>query len=293
MKKLIQTLLREGLASPCDGVKITSAIADEIMPFETAEQFLRSGGLSNETLDRAAWGFTDEDITTLMPSQLHIKWKEDWKNVRWEQQQSGLSPIAWSKRIDLSEPIDVVYENDKFFIDDGHHRFFAAKVLKKPLNVSLTIKQNPIEKLGNGLTYDDYHRCIFSKVKGDNLNEQLYKEGVIKLLSDDEFIHFTSMKNGLKILREKSLGIEGWSTFAVSAKWGIYNNAGVLPKTPEVAILFKTDKLPKYGYLEEVIWDGIIPLTAAKGIQVRTGVDMLKKSEVNTDVGENDRVMYK
>lgn len=164
MKSLIKRLLREGVLA-CHELKLTQEIIDEVNRFETSEQFLRAGGLSIEALDRAAFGFTSEDITTLMPNKLHIKWKDDLENVKYEQQKSGLSPIQYAKRIDLSEPIDVSYEKDKFYIEDGHHRYFAAKILKKPLNVNLEIKQNPIVKLGGNLSYDDFHRCIFNQVK--------------------------------------------------------------------------------------------------------------------------------
>jgi hypothetical protein len=38
------------------------------------------------------------------------------------------------KKINLSEPIDISYESNgyglKFYLEDGHHRYFAAKTLK-------------------------------------------------------------------------------------------------------------------------------------------------------------------
>jgi len=148
----------------CNQAKITPEIAAEINKFNSDEELLRAGGISGDALDRAAFGFADSDIKTLMPNQLKIKWKDDWENVKWEQARSGLSKIAYAKSIDLSEPIDVVYEKNNFYVDDGHHRLFAAKVLKKPLNVNLEIHQNPIDLLGVP-DYDQYHRCAFAKVK--------------------------------------------------------------------------------------------------------------------------------
>jgi hypothetical protein len=162
--KLYDQLIVESTLK-CHPIKITKEIFDEVNKFNTSDELLRSGGISIEALDRAAFGFADVDITTLMPSQLNIKWKEDYKNVKWEQERSKLSKVAYAKRINLEEPIDVVYENDKFFIDDGHHRYYAAKILGKPLNVTVDIKQNPIVKLGGELNYDDFHRCIFNQVK--------------------------------------------------------------------------------------------------------------------------------
>jgi hypothetical protein len=155
----------------CDKAIITDEIATEVKRFNSAEELLRAGGISNEALDRAAFGFTESDIKTLMPNQLKIKWKQDWDNVKWEQHNSGLSKQQWSKKINLSEPIDVVYEKNNFYVDDGHHRLFAAKVLNKPLNVNLEIKQNPFSNLGV-FDYDQYHKCAFNKVKDINLGKK-------------------------------------------------------------------------------------------------------------------------
>ena len=154
--------------SQCPIIKINQDIIEEVNKFNSSEEFLRAGGLSNEALDRAAFGFTDEDIKTLMPKQLNIKWTEDLKGAKFEQQEyerRGMSKERWAAKIKLTEPIDVSYENDKFWLEDGHHRYWAAKILKLPLNVNLEIKQNPVTKLAPELDYDDFHRCIFQQVK--------------------------------------------------------------------------------------------------------------------------------
>ncbi len=96
-----------------------------------------------DTLDRMAFGFSRSDIKQLSPNDLKIKWQDDMNNVINEQKNSGKSPQDWARSIDLTEPIDVIYENGVFKIDDGHHRFYAAKILNKMLNVSLEIKDKP------------------------------------------------------------------------------------------------------------------------------------------------------
>jgi hypothetical protein len=148
----------------CSQAKVTPEIAAEVNKFGSDEELLRAGGISHDALDRAAFGFSESDIKTLIPKQLKIKWKDDWENVKWEQEKSGLSKLEYAKRINLSEPIDVVYEKNHFYVDDGHHRLFAAMILKKPLNVNLEIHQNPILSLGIP-DYDQYHRCVFNKIK--------------------------------------------------------------------------------------------------------------------------------
>lgn len=144
--------------------KINDEVIKEVNKFNTSEELLRAGGISIEALDRLAYGFSSNDIKTLLPNQLNIKWKQDLANVLYEIQKSGLSKKQWASKINLTEPIDVSYEKNKFYIEDGHHRFVAAKILSKPLNVNLEIKQNPILTLG-GKDYDNFHRCIFNQIK--------------------------------------------------------------------------------------------------------------------------------
>ncbi|MCK5617444.1 hypothetical protein KAR91_87080, partial [Candidatus Pacearchaeota archaeon] len=99
--------------------------------------------LNIDEMDRAAFGFSEEDITTLEPDQLNIKWQQDYDNVIEEQKDSGLSREEYARRIDLTEPIEVIYEDRQFKVDDGYHRWFAARVLNKTLNVTLEIKAKP------------------------------------------------------------------------------------------------------------------------------------------------------
>ena len=150
-------------------IKLTDNAIEEINKYETSEQLLRAGGISNDELDRSAYGFCAKDIKTLLPNQLHIKWKADYENVVHEQEywcvKNNLSKIEWAKKINISKPVDVVYEKNKFYLDDGHHRYYAAKILRKSLNVNLEIKMNPIIKLTPNLDYDRFHRAAFTIYK--------------------------------------------------------------------------------------------------------------------------------
>lgn len=166
--KIYQSLLLENFSLSCRRLHLTDEMKKEMSKFSSDEEFLRRGGFSSEALDRAAYGFSSEDIKTINPNQLKIKWKDDYANVKWEQEKSGLSKINWARKINLLEPIDVVYEKNNFYIEDGHHRYYAAKILNKPLNVNLEIKQNPIIKLGGELSYDNFHRCAFRQFKNSH-----------------------------------------------------------------------------------------------------------------------------
>lgn len=148
------------------GFKITPELAKVVRGYKTSEDLLRAGGVPIEVLDRIAFGFSADDIKTLNPSQLNIKWKVDLDNVYHEIKTNGITPEVWAKRVDLREPIEVAYEHGKFFVEDGHHRYVAAKLTNRHLNVVVDIKDNPITKLSPELSYDEFHRCIFNAVHG-------------------------------------------------------------------------------------------------------------------------------
>jgi len=197
MKKIIATTLLDYLKENnetklnCFPIKLTDDIKEEVKKFNTSEELLRSGGFSIETLNRAAFGFTSDDIKTLEPKDLKIKWKQDLDNVKYEvdnymKKIGETSPSRamklWAEDIDLTEPIDVSYELNKFYIEDGHHRYYAAKILNKPLNVNLEIKMNPIKLLAPKLSYDDFHRCVFNQVMSET---NVIKENKYNHTQDD------------------------------------------------------------------------------------------------------------
>jgi len=86
-----------------------------------------------------------------------------------------LSKEEWAKNVDLSEPIDVVFENGKFYIDDGHHRYYAALILDKKLKVNLVIEDKPIAKITGkqNYDYDGFHRSFFASIHFASENEAL------------------------------------------------------------------------------------------------------------------------
>jgi len=103
--------------------------------------------LSVDEVDRLAFGFCESDIQSIDPNQLNIRWKGDIENVEHEVAafvSGGKGPEDWANAVDLSEPIQLSFEGGKFFIEDGHHRYMAAYILKKRLNVDeVVFKDNP------------------------------------------------------------------------------------------------------------------------------------------------------
>lgn len=173
LKELFIELLNEEIIR---GLNIHSKYLDdlkkELAKFNSDEELLRGGGISIETLDRLAHGFSSEDIKTINPNDLKVKWKDDLENVKYEIKKSGLTPKQWASKINLSEPIEVSYWGDNkhkigFYIEDGHHRYMAAKILNKPLNVNLEIKVNSISTINPNLGYDDFNRYIFKIFKNN------------------------------------------------------------------------------------------------------------------------------
>ena len=154
-------------------------LIDECKKYNTPEELLRSGGFSDFALDLSSFGFTEDSVKVLSPKNIHIKWKEDMNNVYYEIQHSKLSPIEWSKKINLTEPIDVSFNGKKFYLEDGHHRYFAAKTLKKKLNVNLEINANPIKKLSDK-DYDQFHFEFFNKHHNDDVITEQSRQDYLK-----------------------------------------------------------------------------------------------------------------
>ena len=172
IRKLIMEILHQEFNNDEPTVRLDdkhiNELTTEISKYKSSEELLRGGGLPIELLDRLAHGFSEDDIKTINPNQLKIKWKDDLENVKWEIKNSGLTPKQWASKINLREPIDVSYWEDKkhkrgFYIEDGHHRYVAAKILKKPLNVNLEIKVNPITTIAPDMGYDEFHRYIYNR----------------------------------------------------------------------------------------------------------------------------------
>lgn len=149
--------------------KFIDDLTNEIRPYDTSEAFLRGGGLSWELLCRMAFGFAEEDVVELYPGELKVRWKDDIENVKYGIKHSGLPAKEWAKGVDLSEPIEVSLRNNRgkptFYIEDGHHRYTAAKLLGKKLNVSLDIQMNPISYIAPNLGYDEFSRKLFDTLK--------------------------------------------------------------------------------------------------------------------------------
>lgn len=97
-----------------------------------------------DELDRRAFGFAVGDIITLMPDQIGIQYSGDLENPEGAIERVG-NPIAWAKSVSLRKPIDVTYRKGQWWLEDGHHRWMAARILQKKLRCRVVkIDDNPI-----------------------------------------------------------------------------------------------------------------------------------------------------
>jgi len=143
-----------------------------VKQFKNGEELLRRGGLPNDMLDFLAFGVKDGEIKRMSSNEIKIKWKDDIENVLYEikyfakknEMNIKEAQLKWAKMINLSTPIDVRLENDNYYIEDGHHRYMASKLLNKKVLCKIEVFQNPIIKLASDLDYDNFHRCLFKQI---------------------------------------------------------------------------------------------------------------------------------
>lgn len=119
-------------------------------------------------------------------------------------------------------------------------------------------------------------------------------------LGQDEFVHFTPTERALEILASgkllmnppyKKFGID--AVAAVSTKWG-WNVPGVQTthiKGDQVGIVFQTSTEPKYGAVEEVIWEQDVTLKRARVVPFNVAISMLRRTPERLP-SSRDQVVY-
>ena len=104
--------------------------------------------LDVDVLDRWAFGLAGGDIVKLDPKDIAIVHTDDLENAEYQADRFAGSRLAWAKSVSLTEPVIVsVTRPGEFILEDGHHRYLAAKLSKRKLSAEITIKGKPIEWL--------------------------------------------------------------------------------------------------------------------------------------------------
>lgn len=101
-----------------------------------------------DELDRMAYGNAAGDVLTLYPKDIKIKFKDDLVNPQHKFDKEGM---AWVNSVKFDEPVKVsIDQQGRFNLEDGHHRWFAAQKLGKPLKVEIEkVDGKPIETILN------------------------------------------------------------------------------------------------------------------------------------------------
>jgi len=99
-----------------------------------------------DDLDRMAYGHVDGETVTLRPDQIKIKYPGDLENPQDKFEKQGMK---WVRSVDRSEPVDVsIGQDGEFYLEDGHHRWFAAQKLNEPITAKIErITGKPIETI--------------------------------------------------------------------------------------------------------------------------------------------------
>lgn len=201
---ILESSKQQNKSSRCLKKDIPEYIIKYLSKFNSDEELLRSGGIPIDMLDKWAFGFTENEVKSIMPDKLKIRWHDDLDNVKWEidntiwekNNEKGTKE-NWAKHINLSNPIDVSFlenEDDSlergFYVEDGHHRYYAASILGKPLNINLQIKANPIKELSN-LGYDEFHRCVFNEANNIREAKKIIRKFLKESKDSDVWYHGT------------------------------------------------------------------------------------------------------
>lgn len=98
-----------------------------------------------DELDQIAFGCKGGDVISINPQDLLIKYPSDLENPEDCYRRGGMN---WVMSVDLDEPVQVsIGEDGKMYLEDGHHRRFAAIKRGAKLSAEVEIKGNPIRHI--------------------------------------------------------------------------------------------------------------------------------------------------
>jgi hypothetical protein len=104
--------------------------------------------LNIDVLDKWAFGVVGDQIIKLDPKDITVVHSADLENAQHQARNYKGGANAWAKSVSFKTPVDVSVANpDKFVLEDGHHRYFAASILGRKLSAKVTVKGKPIEEL--------------------------------------------------------------------------------------------------------------------------------------------------
>jgi hypothetical protein len=134
--KFLGATLVPGMAKHLDDVPINKYTEEDLT------KMIEDG--KGDELDRIAFGVNDGDKIDIDTKDINLIYP-DIENAEYKSEHGGMD---WVNSVDLSEPIDIsVDELGRFNLEDGHHRYFAAKMRGEPLTANVELKGNPIRAI--------------------------------------------------------------------------------------------------------------------------------------------------
>lgn len=104
--------------------------------------------LDIDQLDRWAFGVIGDQIIKIDPKDIAVVHFDDLDNAKHQADRYPGGRKAWARGFTFDEPVDIsVTEPGAFVLEDGHHRYLAAKTLGRKLPAKIRIKGKPIEVL--------------------------------------------------------------------------------------------------------------------------------------------------
>jgi len=101
--------------------------------------------MPTDDLDRAAFGFGIDDVIEVAVAELHVRYPGDMENA-----EHSVRTLSQARHV-LREapPIDVSLRGGVLCLEDGHHRYVAARLLGRPTLTAVVkdISDNPIDRI--------------------------------------------------------------------------------------------------------------------------------------------------
>lgn len=105
--------------------------------------------LPAELLDRWAFGFESGTVMEVKLDDIDIVHNDDLENAKYQANQAS-SVKTWARGFVFSadEPVEIRLRDGNLVLEDGHHRYLASQILRRPsIWAVVIIEDNPVVAL--------------------------------------------------------------------------------------------------------------------------------------------------
>lgn len=150
IQKLLQNQIKSAISNKGTFDPNSKDINEDNSIDNILKQFKNIPEIVRYDWDKVAFGFSVDDEIRININDLKVKYKDDLENAIYKIDNEKKFGRHFKDSFDDLPSIEVSYENGKFYIEDGHHRYYYAK--KNNINnvkvKIVDIKENPIIKMG-------------------------------------------------------------------------------------------------------------------------------------------------